>query len=171
MRVAILDILSDTLLGGRVGRVYGIYFRKQFMAITPQAIAVWCRSLGHEVHYATYWGQVDPLSLIPHDADVVFVGSYTQSSALAYALATILRRRGALTVIGGPHARSFPTDCARFFDIVVKDCDKILVDDILRRRFDPPAIVSSGRPLKEFPSVEERMPEIRIAPSTAAVAC
>ena len=42
MRVAILDILSDTLLGGRVGRVYGIYFRKQFMAITPQAIAVWC---------------------------------------------------------------------------------------------------------------------------------
>jgi hypothetical protein len=43
MRVAILDIVSDTLLGGRAGRVYGIYFRKQFMGITPQAIAVWCR--------------------------------------------------------------------------------------------------------------------------------
>ena len=163
MRVGILDLLSDTLLGGWAGRVYSIYFRKQFMAITPQAVAVWCRSLGHQVHYATYWGQIDPLSLIPDDADVVFIGSYTQSSALAYALATALKQRGALTVIGGPHARSFPTDCARFFDIVVKDCDRNLVDDILRRRFDPPAIVTSGRALKEFPSIEERMPEIRVA--------
>ena len=161
MRVAILDLLSDTLLGGWAGRVYGVYFRKQFMAIMPQAVAVWCRELGHEVRYATYWGQTDPLGLVPDDAEVVFVASYTQSSALAYALATALKRRGALTVIGGPHARSFPTDCARFFDIVVKDCDRALVDDILRRRFDPPAIVTSGRPLTEFPSVEARMPEIR----------
>ena len=163
MRISIIDLLSDTLLGGRAGRLYGLYFRKQFMAITPQAVAAWCRSLGHEVHYATYWGQTDPLSLIPDEVDVVFVGSYTQSSALAYALAMAVKRRGALTVIGGPHARSFPSDCARFFDIVVKDCDKTLVDDILRRRFDPPAIVTSGRPLTEFPSVEERMPEIRAA--------
>jgi hypothetical protein len=123
MRIGILDLLSDTLLGGRAGRIYGIYFRKQFMAIMPQAVAVWCRALGHEVHYATYWGQADPLSLVPDDAAVVFISSYTQSSALAYALATALRRRGVLTVIGGPHARSFPTDCARFFDVVVKDCD------------------------------------------------
>jgi radical SAM superfamily enzyme YgiQ (UPF0313 family) len=163
MRIGIIDIVSETLLGGRMGRIYGTYFRRQFMSIMPQAVAVWCRALGHDVHYATYWGQVDPLSLVPGDADVVFVLSYTQSSALAYGLAAALKRRGALTVLGGPHARSFPTDCARFFDIVVKDCDRTLIDDILRRRFDPPAIVSSGRPLTEFPSVEERMPEIRTA--------
>ena len=98
MRISIIDLLSDTLLGGRAGRLYGLYFRKQFMAITPQAVAAWCRSLGHEVHYATYWGQTDPLSLIPDEVDVVFVGSYTQSSALAYALAMAVKRRGALTV-------------------------------------------------------------------------
>ena len=87
MRIGILDLLSDTLLGGRAGRIDGIYFRKQFMAIMPQAVAAWCRALGHEVHYATYWGR--PIrSLIPDRADVVFVGSYTQSSALAYALAS-----------------------------------------------------------------------------------
>ena len=163
MRIGIIDIVSETLLGGRLGRIYGAYYRRQFMSIMPQAVAVWCRALGHDVHYATYWGQADPLSLVPDDAQVVFVLSFTQSSALAYGLATALKRRGALTVLGGPHARSFPTDCARFFDIVVKDCDRTLIDDILRRRFDPPAIVSSGRPLTEFPSVEERMPEIRIA--------
>ena len=44
------------------------------MAITPQAVAAWW-SLEHEVRYATYWGQIDPLSLIPGDADVVFIGS------------------------------------------------------------------------------------------------
>lgn len=162
MLVGIIDLLYDRIPSRRHD-LYGYYFRKQFMGIAPQAVAVWCRQLGHRVHYCTYWGQADPLRLLPNDVDVLFVSSYTQSSALAYALAIIFKRRRALTVIGGPHARSFPADCARFFDIVVHDCDRQLVDDILRRRFDPPAIVSSGRPLKEFPAVEERMPEIRIA--------
>jgi hypothetical protein len=127
MRVAILDLLADEPLYGFGSRLYGLYFRKQFMAITPQAVAVWCRSLGHDVRYATYYGQSEPLSLIPEDIDVLFVGSYTQCSALAYAIATVFRHRGTLTVIGGPHARSFPTDCVRFFDIAVKDCDKTLI--------------------------------------------
>jgi hypothetical protein len=163
MRVGIIDLLDDAPSRSWGARLYGRYFRKQFMAITPQAVAVWCRSLGHEVYYATYYGQQDPLSLIPKDIDVLFVGSYTQCSALAYALARIFRRQKVLTVIGGPHARSFPTDCIRFFDIAVKDCDKTLIADILDRQFDPPAIVTSGRAISDLPSVEERMPEITTA--------
>jgi radical SAM superfamily enzyme YgiQ (UPF0313 family) len=163
MRVAILDLLADEPLRGFGGRLYGMFFRKQFMAITPQAVAVWCRSLGHDVHYATYYGQTDPLDLIPSDLDVLFIAAYTQSSALAYALATIFRHRRVLTVIGGPHARSFPTDCIRFFDIAVKDCDKTLIADILKKRFSVPAIVTSGRVLSDLPLVEERMADIRIA--------
>jgi hypothetical protein len=163
MRIGVLDLLCDTLPGGWAGRSYGIYFRKQFMTIMPQAVSVWCRQMGHEVRYATYWGQADPLSLLPSQLDIAFICSFTQSSALAYAISTALRRRGVLTVLGGPHARSFPTDSARFFDIVVRDCDRALVADILRRRFDPPAVVTSGRPLTQFPSVRDRMPEIRIS--------
>ncbi len=162
MLVGIIDLLHDRV-PDRSFDPYGYYFRKQFMGIMPQAVAVWCRQLGHHVHYRTYWGQVDPFSLLPSELDVLFVSSYTQSSGLAYAIALAFKRKGTLTVLGGPHARSFPTDCARFFDIVVKDCDSQLVDDILQRRFDPPIIVSSSRPLREFPSVEERMPEIRIS--------
>jgi hypothetical protein len=162
MQIGIIDLLHDRL-PERSGYLYRAYFRKQFMGIMPQTIAVWCRQLGHQVHYRTYWGQADPLSLLPNDLDVLFVSSYTQSSSLAYAIATVFKRHGTLTVVGGPHARAFPTDCKRFFDIVVKDCDRQLVVDILRRRFDPPVIVSSTRVLKEFPSVEERMPEIRLS--------
>lgn len=163
MRIAIIDLLVDTPPRSALGRLYGLHFRKQFMSLAPQAVSVWCRELGHEVHYATYWGQDDPLQLVPDEVDVLFIAAYTQASALAYALAKIFRRRGTLTVIGGPHARAFPTDCLRFFDFAVRDCDKALIDDILRGRFDPPALVSSGRQLVDFPSVAERAPEIEIA--------
>jgi radical SAM superfamily enzyme YgiQ (UPF0313 family) len=125
----------------------------------PQAISVWCRNLGHEVFYASYFGSKDPKQLLPNDLDVVFISTYTQASAMAYALAKLYRKEGTLTVMGGPHAKQFPEDCLRFFDIVVRDCDKTLLTEILR---DKPRgeILNSGRVLDSLPSVEERMPEI-----------
>lgn len=78
-----------------------------------------------DVHrFLIYCGQKGPLSLLPDELDELFVSSYTQASALAYAMARIFRKQGNLTVIGGAHARSFPTDCLRFFDIIVRDCDR-----------------------------------------------
>ncbi len=161
MRIGVIDLLVDAPLRGWREHLYAAYFRKQFTSIMPQIVAVWCRQLGHEVHYTTYYGVGDPAQLVPDDLNVVFISTYTQASALAYALAKLFRKRGMLTVIGGPHAKSFPRDCLRLFDLVVQECDKALIDDILRRRFDVPAIVSSGRMLTDFPGVEERMPEIR----------
>jgi len=65
-----------------------------------------------------------------------------------------------LTVLGGPHAKAFPDDALRFFDVVVRECDKQLVADILST---PPKgeIVTNGRPIQDLPTVAERMPEIR----------
>lgn len=163
MKVGVIDLLASEPTTGWARRLYGAYFRRQFASITPQAVSVWCRQLGHEVTYATYYGQQDPMRLLPSRLDVLFVATYTQASPIAYALAKIFRKNKTLTVIGGPHARSFPTDCSRFFDLVVKDCDKTLIDDILSGHFDPPAVITSGRPFSNFPSVEERMPEIRVA--------
>src|SRR5262245_17668173 len=126
----------------------------------PQVVAVWCEQLGHEVTYSTYYGQQDPERLLPRDLDVLFVSTYTHASATACALARLYRSRGALTVIGGPHARSFPSDCLRFFDLVVHDCDRTLVEDILRGAFERDQVISSGRMLTEMPTVEERVPHI-----------
>ena len=163
MRAGILDILVDAPVRSPLARLYSTYFRRQFMGVMPQTVAVWCRQLGHEVFYATYYGTEDPRSILPDDLDVVFIATYTQACTLAYALAKLYRKDGALTVIGGPHARAFPQDCLRFFDLVVKDCDKSLIDDILRRRIDPGQTITSGRPLTQFPTIEERMPEIKKA--------
>jgi hypothetical protein len=134
---------------------------KQYAGVTPQVIAVWCRQLGHRTSYATYYGYGDPPNLLPDDLDVVFIASYTQVSALAYALAKLYRARGTRTVIGGPHAKAFPIDCLRFFDVVVGECDRSLIADIVNDAYDPGSVASSREPFSEMPTVEERMPEIR----------
>ena len=92
--------------------------------------------------------------------DVVFVGAFTRASALAFALATLFRRAGTTTALGGPHARAFPEDSLRFFDFVIQDCDQALIGDLLRGHFDPPAILSSGCALTDIPGIEERMVDI-----------
>src|SRR5256886_13397687 len=161
MKIGIIELIEETASKSWTDFAYRAFFKKYHASIIPQAVAVWCRQLGHQVWYSTYYGQRDPVSLLPDELDVVFVASYTQASALAYALAKVYRMRKTLTVIGGPHAKAFPKDCLRFFDLAVKDCDKTLIDEILRGSFERHTVVSSGRPLKEIPSVEERMPEIK----------
>ena len=76
--------------------------KRQMYSIMPQVVSVWGRELGHDVTYATFYGQCDPATLLPDDLDVVFISASTQASALAYALAKLYRQRGVLTVAGGP---------------------------------------------------------------------
>ena len=159
--IGVIELLTDTRTSGWSERAYAYWLTKQFASTTPQAVSIWCRQLGHRVHYATYYGQADPRTLLPRDLDVVFVSAYTRSSGLAYALAKLFRRDGTITVIGGPHAKSYPADCLRYFDLVVKECNRQLVADILANQFDHPSVITSGRPLTDVPTVEERMPEIR----------
>ena len=159
MRIGVLELLRPER-NSSWSRVFAYLLHKQYASIMPQAISVWCRELGHQVFYATYFGQKDPKQLLPNDLDVVFISCYTRASPLAYALAKLYRQEKTLTVIGGPHAKSFPDDCLRFFDVVVRECDKTLIADILSGapRGD---IITSGRALQDIPSVQERMPEIK----------
>jgi radical SAM superfamily enzyme YgiQ (UPF0313 family) len=160
MRIGILDLLSAGVARRPDHTVYNYLITKQYASIMPQAISVWCRNLGHEVFYATHFGNKDPKHLLPNDLDVVFISTYTQASALAYALSKLYRKEKTLTVIGGPHAKQYPEDCLRFFDIVVGNCDRTLITEILRDR-PRGEIITSGRALNSIPCIEERMAEIR----------
>ena len=160
MRIGVLELLSAGVSTPWSSRAYAHLVIKQYASIMPQAVSVWCRNLGHEVFYATYYGQKDPKQLLPNDLDMVFISAHTEASALAYALAKLYRQEKTLTVIGGPHAKQFPDDCLRFFDVVVRDCDRSLIADILCAA-PLGEIVTSGRTLQDIPSVQERMPEIR----------
>lgn len=160
MRVGIIEVMAMPSIS-LTDNIYHTFVTKQYASVTPQAISVWCRQLGCETFYAAYYGVGRPERLLPLDLDVIFFSGCTLASPLIYALAKLYRKGGTFTVIGGPHAESFPADCLRFVDLVVKDCDKTLIADIVKGKFDRGQYISSAKPFNDCPTVEERMPEIR----------
>lgn len=160
MRVGILEVITVPSRSW-ADSIYHALVLKQYVSVTPQVISFWCRQLGHETFYATYYGVGRPERLLPQDLDTVFLCGCTLASPLIYALAKLYRKAGTFTVIGGPHAESFPADCLRFFDLAVKNCDKTLIADIINGNFDRGQYISSAESFNECPTVEERMPELR----------
>jgi radical SAM superfamily enzyme YgiQ (UPF0313 family) len=167
MRVGVLELVSFTVPPEwQVQRAEAL-LRRHLHSLMPQVISAWVRRLGHEVYYATYYGQADPLSLLPDDLNVVFLSTSTQASLLAYALAKAYRKAGTLTVLGGPHAKCFPADASRFFDVVVAgQCDESLIGEILSGHIGPGSVVQSANRPVVFPSALERRAEILRANGT-----
>lgn len=164
MKIGILDLLCDEVQRPFTGMPHDYFVVKQYAGIMSQAVSVWCRRLGHQVFYATYYGQKNPVKLMPDDLDAIFFSCFSRGSGLAYALAKYfkLKKPEILTVLGGPHAKQFSADALRFFDVVVKDCDETLIKEILQD-FPRAQILTTYRKLKQLPCIEERLPEIRIA--------
>lgn len=99
------------------------------------------------------------LGKLPDDIDIVFISAFTRAAQLSYALSNLFRQRGAVTVLGGPHARCYPEDARKYFDYVIGFTDKQLIYDLLQE-------CAPHRPLgvhldakqhpSHLPSVEER---------------
>ena len=100
-------------------------------SIMPQAVAYWCEELGHEVNYICYTGFEDLEKELSEDIDVLFVGAFSQAGQLAYALSNLFRQRGAVTVLGGPHARCYPEDARKYFDYVLGFTDRSTIEEVL----------------------------------------
>lgn len=160
IKVGIIELIVDKAIH-RWELVDYVAVKKQYVGITPQAIAVWCRQMGHQSHYATYIGIGDPKDKLPVDLDIVFISAHTNVAPLAYTLSKAYQIEGVRTVIGGPHAKCFPVDCVKYFDCVVLECDKDLIADIIDNQFEPGSIVSSQKPYEDTPTLEERLPEIK----------
>jgi hypothetical protein len=128
LRVRILDLVTK----GPSRSLWGRLMQPNFASIMPQVIGVWCEEAGHDVRFVCYTGREDLARELPADTDVVFIAAYTQAAQLAYALSRLYRRRGAVTVIGGSHARCYPDDAARYFDYVLGFTDKQTVLEVLR---------------------------------------
>jgi hypothetical protein len=100
-------------------------------SIMPQAVAVWCEQAGHEVRFVCFTGLEDLSKELPADTDLLFVGAFTQAAQLAYSVSNLYRQRGAVTVLGGPHARCYPDDARKYFDYVLGFTDQSVVDHVL----------------------------------------
>jgi len=129
LRIGILDLVArapSTALWSRI-------MNPNFASVMPQAIAVWCEQDGHDVHYVCYTGAEVLSDVLPRDIDVLFVGAFTEAAQLSYAISALFRARGAVTVLGGPHARCYPEDAARFFDYVLGNLAHLVLAEGARR--------------------------------------
>lgn len=157
LRIGVVDLVAKSPSTAWWARV----MRANLASIMPQAIGAWCARDGHEVGVAYYSGSQPLAGHLPESPHVVFIGAFTQSALLAYALSAQFRSGGAVTVLGGPHATSYPEDARAHFDYVVTSVDRTLLREILRER-EPHRLRGdrrqAARQLDTVPGVRERWP-------------
>lgn len=159
LRIGIVDIVSR----GPTRALYARVMNANLASIMPQVVGVWCRQEGHEVSFVCYTGFEDLMEELPSRADLVFINAFTEAAQTAYALSNLFRARGAVTALGGPHARCYPEDAARFFDYVLGFTDRETLSELLRdcSRHRPVGLqLAAARQPATLPGVRERWPFI-----------
>jgi len=155
VRVAVVDLIARKATRSPYARL----MNANYVSIMPQAIAAWAEELGCDVQYETYTGFEDLRRTLPRDVDVVFLSAFTPAAYLAYAISSIYRRQGVVTVLGGPHARAYAQDARRYFDYVAGFTDKALISDLLRHGEPQPGggvLVTAARQPRDLPGVRRR---------------
>jgi len=167
LHIGIVDIVSS----GPTRALYARVMNPNLASIMPQAIGTWCRAEGHEVTFVCYTGFEDLIAELPAHADLIFIGAFTEAAHTAYALSNLFRSRGAVTAIGGPHARCYPEDALRYFDYVLGFTDRETLRGILAdcSQHRPLGVrVSARQQPASLPGVRERWqfiePTLRKAP-------
>jgi len=180
LRITVLDLVTKTPNPPMFGRV----MNANYAGIMPQVVAVWCEQAGHDVSYLCYTGVENLATELPADVDLLFISAFTQSAQLAYAISNLYRSSGAVTALGGPHARSYPLDARKYFDYVFGFTDQALVNELLR---DPSPQRPEGLSLSAvsqpttLPGVRERWrfiaptiakaPLLQIVPMIGSLGC
>jgi len=180
LRVTVVDLTTER----PTRALYARLMNANLASIMPQVIAVWCEQAGHHVRYVCYTGFENLAQEVLGPADVVFIGAFTQAAHTAYAISNLHRQRGAITVLGGPHARCYPQDAARHFDYVLGFTDRSIVEDLLRDGAPRRPIglhVGAARQPQALPGVRERWkfieatiakaPVLKVVPMIGSLGC
>jgi hypothetical protein len=127
LKIGIIDLVHK----GPIKHLYARVMNANLASIMPQVVAGWCEQEGHSVQYICYTGLEDLSKELPKGIDLIFIGAFTQSALMAYSLSNMFRAQGAVTVLGGPHARCYPDDAVKYFDYVTGFTDRDVIIDIL----------------------------------------
>jgi len=127
LRIGVIDLVTKAPTRALFARV----MNANLASIMPQIVSLWCEEEGHDVSFVCYTGFEDLLAELPDRVDLVFIGAFSQSAQLAYALSRQFQQRGAVTVLGGPHARCYPQDAQKYFDYVLGFTDKKIIREVL----------------------------------------
>jgi len=175
--------LIDLVCKGPTNTLWARIMHANLQSIMPQVVATWCEQEGHEVTLVCYTGREDLRTALPADVDLVFISSFTQAALLGYALSNYYHSKGAVTVLGGPHARCYPDDAIRYFDYVLGFTNRDTIREVLNNctRQQPGKYLSAGKQPAVLPGVEERWkyieptmhkaPLLQIVPMLGSVGC
>jgi hypothetical protein len=180
LRVGVIDLVTK----GPTRTLYARVMNANLASIMPQVVSVWCEAEGHDVTHICYTGFEDLLKELPDDIDIVFIGAFTEAAFLAYSLSNLFRERGAVTVLGGPHARCYPEDARLYFDYVLGFTDLNVIRNVLQEcsQHRPAGVLlAAARQPVELPGVRERWkfieptlkkaPLIKMVPMLGSLGC
>ncbi len=180
LRVGVIDLATKAPTKALYARV----MHANLASIMPQIVATWCEEEGHTVTFACFTGLESLMDELPRDLDIVFIGGFTQSALLSYALSNLFRKQGAVTVLGGPHARCYPEDARKYFDYVTgfanKDTIRGILNECAQHRPYGVHVAAAGQP-SELPGVKQRWkfieptmakaPILKIVPMIGSLGC
>jgi hypothetical protein len=180
LRIGVIDLASN----GPTRALFARVMNANLASIMPQVVAAWCKEEGHDVTFLCYTGFENLANELPSNIDLVFIGAFTEAAQLAYALSNQFRSRGAITVLGGPHARCYPQDAQKYFDYVLGFTDKTVIRDVLHdcSQHRPLGVrVAADRQPTHIPGVRERWkyiestlrkaPLIKMVPMLGSIGC
>ncbi len=180
MKIGIIDLVGQRAPRNRYLRA----MQANSASVMAQVVGVWCEEDGHAVSIAYYSGPALLAGGLPDDVEMVFFSAFSRAALSAYALSARLRARGVITVLGGPHARSYPEDARRHFDYVVGLCDRATLREILhdRARYpdgglwlsaarQPPALPALRRRWKFLAPAMEVASLLRLVPLLGSLGC
>jgi len=180
LKIGVIDLVSK----GSSSTLWAKIMYANLASIMPQVVATWCEQEGHQVTMVCYTGREDLHKEIPKDVHLVFIASFTQAALLAYALSNYFRSQGAVTVLGGPHARCYPDDAVKYFDYVLGFTHQATIQEVLTnctpQRPLGRQLSAKGQPTG-LPGVKERWkfmaptlnkaPFLKIVPMLGSVGC
>src|SRR5258707_13297698 len=123
--------IIDLVCKGPTNTLWAKIMHANLASIMPQVVATWCEQEGHEVKMICYTGNEDLRKALPKGIDLVFISAFTQAALLAYSLSNYFRSLGAVTVLGGPHARRYPDDASNYLDFVLGFTNNSAVSEVL----------------------------------------
>jgi hypothetical protein len=180
LRIGVIDLVSK----GPTRALWARVMNANLASIMPQAVAVWCKEEGHDVTFLCYTGFEDLIEELPSNVDLVFIGAFTEAAQLAYALSSQFRSRGAVTALGGPHARCYPQDAQQYFDYVLGFTDKSTIREVVEdcSQYRPQGIrLAAQQQPAHIPGVRERWefiestlrkaPLIKMVPMLGSIGC
>jgi succinate dehydrogenase flavin-adding protein (antitoxin of CptAB toxin-antitoxin module) len=180
LRIGIVDLVAR----GRSRTLYGRIMHANLASIMPQILGAWCEAEGHEVYFVVYTGFEDLSEELPKDLDLLFISAFSQSAQVSYALSNMFRQRGAVTVLGGPHARCYPEDSQKYFDYVLGFTDRDILKTVLEEHAPHRPLgrrLAAANQPQQLPSLAERWkfidqtlqkaPTIKLVPMLASLGC